>query len=105
MMSRIMRVIAASTATLALSACGKMSPSAKSMASAAVGNVGCKVSQSKMWDSLHSVTENAETYPSSAELREALLEVGSQNGFSGPAFDNYVKAFVENYELTMAGIE
>jgi hypothetical protein len=105
MMNRLHIKTTALALAFTLTACGKMGSTAQNIAQSSLGNLGCKASQSEMWNSLQAVVENGEKYPDTNELREALLSIGKQYGQSGPLFNNYVNAFVENYQTTISGIE
>lgn len=82
-----------------------MGKSAAKVAEQSLGGVGCKVSQSEMWSSLQSVVDDQAQFPSVEELRSALVAAGGARGFSGPALDRYVAAFLEHYVVTVQGIE
>ncbi|MBX3021772.1 MAG: hypothetical protein KF799_08865 [Bdellovibrionales bacterium] len=92
------------SACAALPACS-VGKAAHGVAQTSVDNLGCKVAHSEMWNSLSKITEDGDTYPSSTELRQALLDLGAVKGFAGPVYDRYVDAFVSNYELTIGGIQ
>src|SRR4051794_29415085 len=104
-MKTLKRWTLAATSSAVLTGCGAFGKSAQNLADSSLANVGCKTSQSKMWDSLNKIVEDGDSFPSAAELRTALLAAGSQNGFKGPAYDAYVTAFVNNYTLTVGGIQ
>lgn len=91
--------------SLTLAACAPLGRPAQHIAAKAVDELGCKSSQSALWDSLHQVAENLEKYPSADEMRNALKTVGAERGHSGDKFERYIEAFVENYSTTIQGIE
>ncbi|HMN70059.1 MAG TPA: hypothetical protein PKC28_16070, partial [Bdellovibrionales bacterium] len=94
------------SAPLALTACGAASSHhAADVANTSMGNLGCKTSQSEMWNALHKIAEIDGAYPSGDQLRVALLESGQLKGLEGSAFEAYVDAFVANYEVTLEGIK
>ncbi len=89
---------------LTLTACGAPGRPAAVIANSAIGSAGCKLSQSDMWDSLQRVAEDGAQFPSLRELRSALLQAAQERGFSGPTLDEYVEAFLENYQVVMTGV-
>lgn len=75
------------------------------VSASAMQNLGCKASQSAMWDSLQRIAEDGDEYPTAASIREALLRAGAEHGYAkSPAFAKYVDAFAANYELTIEGV-
>lgn len=87
-----------------LAACQPAGKAASTVADRSLAAVGCKASQSELWSSLQSVVDEGEGYPEAAELREALIQVGTRRGLSGQAFERYIKAFIDNYLVTIEGI-
>ncbi len=85
--------------------CGNPGSPANDIANNTITNIGCQKAQSEMWNSLQHVSEMAQDYPSPEELKQALLQVGQKYGKSGPAFENYVNAFVDNYNTTISEIK
>lgn len=103
-MKHLKNRISLAACTLTLTACGGMK-SAEHLAVSAVQQLGCKTAQSEMWDSLHRLVEDKMAFPSSEELRTALLDQGKTRGLTTPAYTRYTDAFVENYEQTLQGIQ
>ena len=100
------RLILFMSASLTLTACGRgNAPAAQQVAQASMKAVGCKVSQSEMWNGLQSIAESGGAFPSAAEVRASITASGQTRGLSGPKFDAYVDAFVSNYDLTITGIQ
>lgn len=91
--------------SLTVSGCGSGFQAAKTIASQSLDGIGCPTSQSKMWDSFHTIVEQQISLPDSQSLRQALLEAGEQKNLSGPQFEAYVDAFIEHYTTTVQGIE
>src|SRR5689334_21475617 len=89
----------------ALTACGAVGKPAQTVASQAIDNLGCKASQSEMWNSLYRLAEETSAFPAADELRQALLAAGQERGLSGDLFTKYVDAFVGNYATTIEGIK
>lgn len=104
-MKTTLKIVTLSLATCAISACGGPGSTAKAVADNSVQHVGCKTSQSEMWNSLHLIAEQQGKYPEGSELRQALLEAGEKKGLSGKEFEHYVDAFVANYTVTIEGIK
>lgn len=94
-----------SLAFLFLTACGAAGKPALYIAQKATDNLGCKMSRSEIWNALHRIAEEGNSYPGTEELRTALLEAGEAKNLKGAEFDAYVNAFVQNYELTIEGIK
>jgi hypothetical protein len=90
---------------LVVAGCGDSFHSAKHIAQKSLDSVGCKASQSEMWNSFHRVAEEGGKYPSSSQVRQALLQIGQQKNLTGAAFTHYVDTFVSTYETTLAGIQ
>jgi hypothetical protein len=104
-MKTTLKIIVLPLITVALTACGGPGQSAKEVAENSVEHVGCKTSQSEMWNSLHLIAEQQGKYPQGEELREALIAAGEAKGLKGKAFLAYVDAFVANYTVTIEGIK
>jgi len=94
-----------SIAFCGLAACGGIGKSAHNVASQAMQNIGCKASQSEMWNSLYRIAEEGAAFPSASDLRQALLKEGLNNKLQGSNFERYVDAFVSNYTVTIEGIK
>lgn len=90
---------------LSLTACGGMGQPAQKVAESALDHAGCKLSQSELWNSLQSLADSGETPPSEELIKSAFKELGAKRGLSGPAFDAYVEAFIENYKTIIGGIQ
>lgn len=100
-----LKILCAAASAFALSACGAPGETALQVANQSVEHVGCKTSQSEMWNSLHAVAEKEGAYPEGKELEAALRLAGEKRNLKGPAFDAYVDAFVRNYKVTIEGIK
>lgn len=100
----VMRLSTSLVALLAISACGAGNRSAINVSAKAIESLGCKTSQSELWDSLQKVAEDGAEYPSADEVRKALTEAGEAHHYQGKAFESYVNAFVENYDVTIEGV-
>lgn len=88
-----------------LTACGSAGDPAKQLAATSIENLGCKASQSEMWNTLHKIAEEGGSYPSAATVRKALLEAYAAKGLKGEKFENYIETFVEAYGTAIEGIE
>ncbi len=104
-MKTTLKIIILPLAALALSACSGPGQSAKDVADNSIQHVGCKTSQSEMWNSLHQIAEQQGSYPDASELRVALIEAGAKKDLEGKDFERYVDAFVANYTVTIEGIK
>ncbi|MGE3683425.1 MAG: hypothetical protein AB7G93_17010 [Bdellovibrionales bacterium] len=89
---------------LILTGCGSPGKSALVLASESLDNLGCKLSQSEMWNTLHRLAEDGGEYPTAPELKTALIQIGSERGYSGEKFESYVNAFVDHYDGIISGI-
>lgn len=103
LMKTLLSLISIGSCVLTMTACGSTKAS-HDVASSAVENLGCKASQSEMWDSFQRLKEEGESFPSAESLRSSLLAEGARKGWKSAAFDKYVDAFVNNYSVTVEGI-
>jgi len=87
-----------------LTACGAPGKSATYLAAQAAQNVGCKTSQSDMWESLHKIAEDGADFPSPEALRQSLMQQGAARGLNGARFSQYVDDFISNYTTTLNGV-
>lgn len=89
--------------SLSLAACGGMGQSSQRVAEQAITSIGCKSLQSDTWNSLQGLAEDG-SFPTSDELRAALIAVGAKHQLDGAAFLRYVDAFSDHYALTVEEI-
>ena len=99
------RIFANLLIPLTLAACAPVGKSANEVAEQSLGAAGCKTAQSEMWSSLQAVADKGGPFPSVADLRAALIATGHNRGWAGPKFENYLNAFLNNYEVTIEGIK
>lgn len=90
---------------VAVSACAPVGKTAQMVANQAMQNIGCKASQSEMWNSLYRIAEEGSAFPDAEDLKSALLDAGEAQRLSGANFSRYVDAFVGNYATTIDGIK
>ncbi len=103
-MKTTLKILASPLLALVLSACSGPGDAARTIANNSVQHIGCKVSQSEMWNALHQVAEKDGAYPVADEVREALRLAGAEKNLEGPAFEAYIDAFAANYAVTIEGI-
>lgn len=88
-----------------LAACAPLGKPASEIANRSLDELGCKSSQSAMWESFHKIADDSSKYPSSDELRNALKKIGAEHHLRGAKYERYVDAFIENYNVTIEGIQ
>jgi len=103
--TKVIHFTSALLLTTFLTACGAAGRPAQYLAATSIDNLGCKASQSEMWNTLHRIAEEGGAYPGAEELRRALLSEGSKRQLQGEAFGNYVEAFVAAYTVAIEGIQ
>jgi hypothetical protein len=103
-MKQTTRLYAILSISLPLAACAPGKP-AQNLAEQSLSSIGCKTSQSQVWSALQSVVDDHSQFPSEAQLRSALLEVGKSKNLKGQAFEDYVEAFLNYYQTTISGIQ
>ncbi len=91
-------------ASVSVVGCSGPGKSVETIAASAVDGLGCKLSQSQVWDSLHKVAEEAGDYPSALDVESSLRQLGALKGYSGSDFEAYISAFVTYYASTIEGI-
>lgn len=92
-------------ATAFLTACGSTGEPAKQLAATSIENLGCKASQSEMWNTLHKIAEMGGSYPSAKEVHKALADAYAEKGLRGEKFDKYIAEFSQAYGVAIEGIQ